>query len=356
MDDYGQLTRAAVETARVARAAPNADIRAKQNAQMMYECIMNSMSDDARSNLANRSVDTNFHEDGPLLFYTILTDTFQATFSNAQATRDALLNFQPKRLKYNVLDINNHIRGCVKTLRAASTLGTRLTDQEIFYFQFKIYKRIKSPVEWTSKILFLENLYSLTPNMNPESLFTETNTQYSKLLNEGLWKPSDRSPEEQAIAMAASQNKTQSGRPSTNDRYKSKKKNSSNNSSTSTSTKAPPPFAKSTGKLGDKKTWDNKTFYFCPAKLRHTQWHTHPVAECNTYKKWKASKNMQSQSTSSSQTTVHHANTANAINTSDNTQVMVDRDTLRQGMSALLPSGDYDIEDLTDSLLATISD
>ena len=65
---------------------------------------------------------------------------------------------------------------------------------------------------------------------------------------------------------------------------------------------------------------------------------------------------MQSQSTSSSQTTVHHANTANAINTSDNTQVMVDRDTLRQGMSALLPSGDYDIEDLTDSLLATISD
>ena len=103
MDGYGQLDRAAVETARVTRAAPNADVRAKQNAQMMYECIMNSLSDDARSNLANHSVDTNFHEDGPLLFYTILTDTFQATFSNAQATRDALLNFQPKRLKYSVI-------------------------------------------------------------------------------------------------------------------------------------------------------------------------------------------------------------------------------------------------------------
>ena len=348
LDDYGQLTMVSVETVRTARAAANADVRAKQNAQMMYECIINSLSDDARSNLANRSVDTNFHEDGPLLFYTIITDTFQATFSNAQATRGALLNFQPKRLKYNILDINNNIRGCVKTLRAASTLGTRLTDQEIFYFQFKIYKRIKSPVEWTSKILFLENLFSLTPNMNPESLFTETNSHYARLLNEGLWKPSDCSPEEQAIAMAANQKNTQQPGKNQNDPNKNKKDPSSD------STK-PPPFTKAKGKLGDKKTWNKKTYYFCPAKHRNTQWHTHPVNDCNVYKKWKDSDNTSSQSTpGSSQPTVNQANTAS--NPTNNTQVTVDRDTLKQGMAALLPPGDYNIDDFTESLLAAIQE
>ena len=41
------------------------------------------------------------------------------------------------------------------TLKAASSAGGTITNQEILYFQFKVYKKIKAPAEWTTHILTL---------------------------------------------------------------------------------------------------------------------------------------------------------------------------------------------------------
>ena len=54
------------------------DSQALQNAQMMYECLMGSIMDEAKSTLALSDLD--FYEDGPKL-------------SNAQMTRDQLSDF-----------------------------------------------------------------------------------------------------------------------------------------------------------------------------------------------------------------------------------------------------------------------
>ena len=164
LDDYGKITDLQVEAAQAARNAVDTSPRAKQNSQMMYECLMASITEEAKSALASR--DQDFHEDSPSLFFHVVSQLFTATFSNAQATRHNLSDFHPKRFRYDVIQVNNYISSAIMTLKAASSAGGTITDQEILYFQFKFYKKIKAPVEWTMHILFLES----TPRDTPQRL------------------------------------------------------------------------------------------------------------------------------------------------------------------------------------------
>ena len=201
LDDYGKITAPQVEAARVARNAADASPRAKQNSQMMYECLKASITEEAKSALASR--DQEFHEDGPSLFYHVVSQLFTATFSNTQVTHDNLVDFHPKRFRYDVIQVNNYISSAMMTLKAASSARGTITDQETLYFQFKVYKKIKAPAEWMTHILFLESTVASTPGYTPETLFNETQAKYMTLLNQGLWKPSDKTPEEQTLAMVA---------------------------------------------------------------------------------------------------------------------------------------------------------
>ena len=269
LDDYGKITDLQVEAAQAARIAVDASPRAKQNSQMMYECLMASITEEAKSSLA--SWDQDFHEDGPSLFFHVVSQLFTATFSNAQATRDNLSEFHPKRFRYDVIQVNNYISSAVMTLKAASSAGGTITDQEILYFQFKIYKKIKAPAEWTTHILFLESTVASTQGYTPETLFNETQAKYTTLLNQGLWKPSDKTPEEQTLAMVAQQQQIKKG---SNNPTKSKP-NSTQCAKPTEKDKNNPPFATSPGKLGNTKQWNGKTYYWCPANHKHSHWHTH---------------------------------------------------------------------------------
>ena len=90
-----------------------------------------------------------FTKDGPSLFFHVVSQLFTATISNAQATCNNLSDFHPKRFRYDVIQVNDYISSTVMTLKAASFAGGTIMDQEILYFQFKIYKKIKAPAEWT---------------------------------------------------------------------------------------------------------------------------------------------------------------------------------------------------------------
>ena len=126
---------------------------------------MASITEEAKSALASR--DNNFHEDGLSLFYHVVSQLFTATFLNAQATHDNLSDFHLKRFKYDIIQVNNYISSVVMTLKAASSAGGTITDQEILYIQFKVYKKIKAPAEWTTHILFLESTVASTPGYTP---------------------------------------------------------------------------------------------------------------------------------------------------------------------------------------------
>ena len=329
LDDSGKITDAQVEAARAARIVATASPRAKQNAQMMYECLMVSITEEAKSALASR--DQDFNEDGPSLFFHVVSQLFTATFSNAQATRDNLSDFHPKRFRYDVIQVNSYISSAVMTLKAAASAGGTITDQEIFYFQFKVYKKIKAPAEWTTHILFLESTVASTPGYTPETLFNETQAKYTTLLNQGLWKPSNKTPEEQTLAMVAQQQQT---KKSPNNSTKSKP-SSGQGSKTTEKDKKNPPFANAPGKLGDTKQWNGKTYYWCPANHKHSHWHTHKVQECNTYKKMIKEKNNPSND--------------------DQKKVTVDEDKLKKGMAAIFPSGNFNTDDLAEALAAAIA-
>ena len=92
-------------------------------------------------------------------------------------------------MKYNIIQINNNVHSAIKTLKAASTTGGTITDQEILYFQFKIYKKIKVPVEWATHMLFMEAHVASTPTYIPNTLFNEAQSKYTTLLNQGLRHP-----------------------------------------------------------------------------------------------------------------------------------------------------------------------
>ena len=156
LEDYGKITNPQVKAAWMACNTTDASPQAKQNSQMMYECLMTSIIEEAKLALASR--DHDFHEDGPSLFYHVVSQLLMATFSNAQATHDNLSDFHLKWFKYDVIQVNNYISSTVMTLKAASSTGGTVTDQEILYFQFKVYKKIKAPAEWTTHILILESM------------------------------------------------------------------------------------------------------------------------------------------------------------------------------------------------------
>ena len=136
LKDYGKITKPQVQAAQMAHNTADASPQAKQNSQMMYECLMASITEEAKSVLTSR--DQDFHEDGPSLFYHVVSQLFTATFSNAQATCDNLADFHPKRFKYNIFQVNNNISSAMMTLKAASLAGGTITDQVILYFQFKV--------------------------------------------------------------------------------------------------------------------------------------------------------------------------------------------------------------------------
>ena len=329
LNDYGEITDAQVKAARVARNAVDASPRAKQNSQMMYGCLMASITEEAKLALASR--DQEFHQDGPALFHHVVSQLFTATFSNAQATWDNLADFHPNRFRYDVIQVNNYISSAVMTLKAASSAGGTITDQEILYFQLKVHKKSKAPAEWTTHILFLESTVASTPGYTPETLFNETQAKYTTLLNQGLWKPSDMTPEEQTLAMVAQQ---QQAKKSPKNPTKSKP-SSGQSSQTTEKEKKSPPFANSPGKLGNTKQWNGKNYYWCPANHKDSHWHTHKVEECNTYKKMIKEKNNS--------------------NNDDQKKVTADEDKLKKGMAAIFPSGDFNTDNLAEALAAAIA-
>ena len=207
LDNCEKVTSTQIKAAHVTRASAG-DIRACQNTQMMYKCLKNLIMDDTKLSLA--SCELNFHEDGPMLFFHIVNQLFMAMFSNAHATHDKLAEFHPKRFRYDILQVNNFIHAAVKTLKAASTSGRTITDQEILYFQFKIYKKIKAPAKWTSHILFLEATIASNAGCLLDTLLNEVQSKYTNLSNQGLWRPSDKTPEEQTLAMVAPQQQNKS--------------------------------------------------------------------------------------------------------------------------------------------------
>lgn len=135
-----------------------------------------------------------------------------------------LAKFHPKRVKNDIGQVNNFICSAVKTLCSTSLTTTTLTDTEIPDFQFCMYKKIKAPVEWITKILYLNAAISANPTDSPDTLYNEMLSLYQCLNDLGIWHPSNHSPEEQVVAIVAKQKEEKSTNQSFTKMAKKKRK------------------------------------------------------------------------------------------------------------------------------------
>ncbi len=281
LTNYGRITSAQVETARVASEAGN-ELRDKQNASMMYECLWNSIATDYRATLASQTFQHN--NDGPKLFHHLATQTQEATFAQAIATRSQLGSLHPKRFSYDIVKVNDFISRGVQIMRAAASNPDSVTNQEVLYFLFNCYQRIKTPAEWVQAVNFWKNQTASGALTTPDSVMDKSQALYHQLQTAKTWKPSDIAPEEQIIAMFAKTG-TQSGKgKGTKGKDNSTGKKDGKKSDDSKSTSTVLPFADKPGKEGDTKKWNGKTYYYCSGHHKNGHWVLHKPSECRSKK------------------------------------------------------------------------
>jgi hypothetical protein len=257
LGDYGQLTTAQVEAARVIRDA-GANNRSRQNALMMSKCVYDSLTDHARTGLISEGVP----QDGPTLVYQVVTATFTATFLHAQATRNALQALSPKTFQYDIRKVNNYARVAFNAIRSALQNGQEVSNQEALFYFLTAYKKIKTPKAWLFHITFLESQAGSLSNYPFTTLMAEGAKKYSDLKDTGEWKPSDKSPEEHILAMFAQSKADQS---KGNSRGETQGRGGRGGRSTTTTNPARPlpPFSEEKGKEGDTREWEGKTWNYC---------------------------------------------------------------------------------------------
>ena len=61
-------------------------------------------------------------------------------------------------------------------------------------------------MEWATHILFLEPKVASTAEYTLDTLFNESQSKYTTLLNQGLWHPSIKTLEEKNLAMVSNNN------------------------------------------------------------------------------------------------------------------------------------------------------
>ena len=342
LTDYGRLDKADLLQARADR-NQNGTVRARQNAGMFYHCIWNSLSSSMRESLdTDPELHNEIQEDGPLLFYKLVSMTQETTFIQANAMRDQLNTLHPKKYSYNIKSTNEFIHRALRVMRAASEDGRSPSRQEALYFIFGAYKKIKSPPEWVQTIQFYENQMASTPALaNEETLYEKAEALQQKISKSSTgWKPSDKSPEEQVIAMMADGK----GKGKSNNRRSSGKSDSTQgsdkNQQGASTNKPRPPFTKSDGKEGDTKKWKNRTWYYCSYDHKDGHWVTHKPTDCILKKKQKQQNNSSSSTSASS-------------DKKDTDNLVMDRNKLKHSMAAVFAGSGIDI-DPSDMINATI--
>jgi len=183
LEDYGILTETDIKAAYTACQAAM-DIRAKQNALMMHNCIYASISEEAKSKYISLK---GLYQDGPMTLYTILQGTYVATFSHSQSVRMTLQMLHPRKFNYEIVKVNEFVRLSSKAIRQGAPNGQAISDQELMFYLFNAYKRIKAPSAWTAKINFLESQAGHDQTYTPMALMDEVEKYYNDLKNTDEW-------------------------------------------------------------------------------------------------------------------------------------------------------------------------
>ena len=288
LDDHHNLTQDQVNAAATARV----NQRAIQNARAMYQACKKSLEGDLFTLVFQQDGNIPATEDGVSLFYTFTTYTLSSSVRLSMDTMDRLYAYNPAQKKYNVALIN-------KDLLNLFVLARDLSRAQKLHYVLMVYSKIKQPESWATWI-----------RMETQRIESGAIADYQQFMNSAVMEQgkitrmergfagSTLTVSEDVVAMIAKHDSKRKPAP--------KRKTTDATSepvpaaSGEKTQKQKPPFLKqmkkaagsdaASYKIGDSKTWNDKTWYFCdcPNHRDGAHFHTHKAEDCNVRKKWLA--------------------------------------------------------------------
>jgi hypothetical protein len=293
--DYGQIDLSQIKTH--VETYINRRTRKSQDSMMLYQCLKDSLTDEARAtiNLHESEYNVNGQPSGPLLLKVIVRESHNDTNATVKFIRERLssLDTYMTTVDSDITKFNQHVQSNIIALHARGE-----TTHDLLSNLFKGYAAA-SDRAFVAYIAKKEDEYEEGTNIEPKKLMQLALNKYNTLKEAGKWKaPSDE--ESKILALTAELNKLK--KKSGNSSKGTKKKDvTSNNKKTERLPK--PKWMSEPPKSGDPKTKivDKKTYHWCP---KHESWTRHHPSECqgkgHTSEKKRKSDNDQDQSKDSS--------------------------------------------------------
>jgi len=269
--DYGQIDLSQIKTH--CETYINRRTRKSQDSMMLYQCLKESLTDEARAtiNLHESEYNINGKPSGPLLLKVIIRESHNDTNATVKFIRERLssLDTYMTTVDSDITKFNQHVQSNIIALHARGE-----TTHDLLSNLFKGYAAA-SDRAFVAYIAKKEDEYEEGTIIEPKKLMQLALNKYNTLKEAGKWKaPSDE--ESKILALTAELNKLK--KKSGNTSKDIKKKNvTSNNKKTGRFPK--PKWMSEPPKSGESKTKtvDKKTYHWCP---NHESWTRHHPSEC----------------------------------------------------------------------------
>jgi len=156
--------------------------------------------------------------------------------------------------------MNEYINGVFQQQDATDS---SLSDQEKLFYLFQAYQRIRSPNEWVSYVDSIKADFDRGNAMTPRQLIESVESKYNMLKDESKWKPSDKTVQEEFIAMVNKLKDKKDDKPAGQRQGGGRRNGNGNSNGQERIDFKKLPFKDEQGKEGDTKQFKGKTFYWC---------------------------------------------------------------------------------------------
>ena len=258
------------------------------HSRLLYQCLMNSLSEKAKSRIFVRKHDTLIfgkYRSGLLLFKIITMETYMDNQATNMVLRERFTNLQSfiKSQQYNIHKFNAYVSNTLATLNAR---GETTTD--LLLHLFKAYKTVPN----TSFQTYLEHVkYDFDHGkmlLTPHVLMDHMKVKYRTLIDEKQWQIKTK-PDKTIVAMQAEVDKLKKKfDKSTKKNTPLKKEIDGDKGKTKFSKRNAPPFKDqppSPQDINNTKDWNGKTYRWCCSetggKCNPARWVTHSAKDCD---------------------------------------------------------------------------
>ena len=285
--EHGRITLANIRiSAAVYMGQPARDA---QNSCQMYNCIINSLSEEALRKVYNESPDYTFNEvpDGPCFLKVLLRTSMvdnQSTDSYLRSCLSSLDKYMTK-CDSNIRLFNQYVKDQRSSLMAR---GGQSEDLLINIFKGYLTCKDASFVEYITK---KQDDYDEGVAMTPDDIMQLADNKYQAMILRGTWAAPSKE-EMQIVALASEIEEMKKDKEmykanftnkikELNNKYKTGRSKKQNNNDKFAWKKTPPSNNQST------KTHDGKSYHWC---VNHLAWTLHSPDECRLENKSNATK------------------------------------------------------------------